>query len=454
MRKIMLAIIISVSLAIISTAQLSGPLSGILPGNHTYTVIGDISVAAGDSLIIESGAILIFSDCIQFDVYGYLYAVGMETDSIKFINSPGSTWDGLIFNSSASDSSIIEYCQISGGYNFSGGGIYCYEASPMIYNCTISGNTAYWGGGGGGINCTYSSPIISSCTISGNKATYGGGIFCYFANPIVSNCAISGNNAISYGGGIYCEASSPFISNCVINSDTSTFGGGISIRFSPIITITNCTISRNNAWEGNQGGGIYCETSIGPNILNTIIENNLGNYGVYLYNCSNPTINHSDFYNNQNGNLFRPPQGVGQITTTNINGDSCDVYHNIFLDPLFISPTQGDFHLTANSPCIDAGDPASPSDPDSTIADIGVYYFDQTPSPITDLRITIQGNDIILQWSPAAGAASYNVYRSEQPYFAGSAGNLIGNTVGTVFGDENALEGENYFYRITYRTSP
>ena len=30
------------------------------------------------------------------------------------------------------------------------------------------------------------------------------------------------------------------------------------------------------------------------------------------------------------------------------------------------------------SPCIDAGDPNSPLDPDSTIADMGAYYYDQS----------------------------------------------------------------------------
>jgi len=36
-----------------------------------------------------------------------------------------------------------------------------------------------------------------------------------------------------------------------------------------------------------------------------------------------------------------------------------------------------DYRLRADSPCIDAGDPDSPEDPDGTRADIGCYYFDQ-----------------------------------------------------------------------------
>ena len=37
------------------------------------------------------------------------------------------------------------------------------------------------------------------------------------------------------------------------------------------------------------------------------------------------------------------------------------------------------YHLSSTSPCIDAGDPTSPLDPDGTISDMGAYYFDQSP---------------------------------------------------------------------------
>ncbi|MBU1881993.1 T9SS type A sorting domain-containing protein, partial [bacterium] len=36
------------------------------------------------------------------------------------------------------------------------------------------------------------------------------------------------------------------------------------------------------------------------------------------------------------------------------------------------------YSLSTNSPCIDAGDPVSPFDPDSTISDIGAFYYDQS----------------------------------------------------------------------------
>ena len=44
---------------------------------------------------------------------------------------------------------------------------------------------------------------------------------------------------------------------------------------------------------------------------------------------------------------------------------------------MFVNAGGGDYNLMAGSPCIDAGDPMSPLDPDGTIADIGALYFDQ-----------------------------------------------------------------------------
>ena len=54
---------------------------------------------------------------------------------------------------------------------------------------------------------------------------------------------------------------------------------------------------------------------------------------------------------------------------------------NLYIDPLLVS----NYHLSANSPCIDAGDFLLPYDPDGTIADIGAYYYDQSePEVLVD----------------------------------------------------------------------
>ena len=54
---------------------------------------------------------------------------------------------------------------------------------------------------------------------------------------------------------------------------------------------------------------------------------------------------------------------------------------NIQADPLFWDAVMGDFELRPNSPCIDAGDPASPADPDGSVADMGALPHDPGHCP-------------------------------------------------------------------------
>jgi hypothetical protein len=68
------------------------------------------------------------------------------------------------------------------------------------------------------------------------------------------------------------------------------------------------------------------------------------------------------------------------------------------MDPMLTDPENGDFSILAGSPCIDAGDPDFPIDPDTTIADIGALYFDQTSVQV--LNHTVSNSDIKLYHYP------------------------------------------------------
>ncbi|MBC8526506.1 MAG: right-handed parallel beta-helix repeat-containing protein [Candidatus Cloacimonetes bacterium] len=258
----------------------------------------------------------------------------------------------------------IENCTFDTNSAYYGGGIYCCETSPTIVNCNFNGNSA--GENGGGICCFYGSvPLIESCTFSGNSAMFGGGIKCWNnSSPTIKNCTLSGNWADEYGGGIDCAYwCNPTIEYCTISGNSSELGGGISCTNECNPAIANCTISENTA--NYNGGGIYSYENSSPSLSNSILWNNTPQE-IYVYSSS-VTATYSDI------------QG-GWTGTGNIDAD-----------PLFVNPEDGDFHLTwANfpiqdstmSPCIDAGDPNSPLDPDSTRADMGAYYFDQNQQGI------------------------------------------------------------------------
>ena len=316
MRKYIFTCLATILLDVTSYAQLSGPLNGVITSG-TYTVIGNISVQAGDSLTIEPDVVFEFTGDYTFGINGYLHAAGTENDSIKFQPShPDSVWGGIDIGD---DSSRLEYCFITGSGDH---GIRFSYSSPVIANCTISGNTAEYGGPndyGGGISCYYNAgPIISNCDINGNWAVKGGGISCYInSSPVIAYCTISGNSA-GDGGGIYVEHSSP--------------------------VIVNCTISGNTV-NGNGGAFNICYYAH-PNSVNNIIWDNSAGQ-IYVDEFSTISCTYSDVQD-------------GWAGTGNINAD-----------PLFYAVT-GDsaFYLTSGSPCIDAGNPVSPPDPDSTIAPI------------------------------------------------------------------------------------
>ena len=437
-----------------STAQeLSGPLSDTL-GPGSYTVVGDIFVQNGDSLIILPGTTLLFqgSSGFEFDIYGYFSAVGTESDSIRFMpDAPGSNWAGIDFYADSDPDCRLEYCLITGS---SASGVDCFNCGPVISHCTICDNTANFGGGiyctggwptitdclitgnstnvcgagiwasssnvtilncsfignnagnsAGGIYCYSSDALIADCIITGNTSTAGaGGIFCRYANQTISNCTISDNFTETVGGGICCNDASPIIDHCLITGNTANLSGGGMECYISSPTITNCTISANTA--AMIGGGIESFDST-PTIVNTIIEGNFGG-GIYFFNGINASITYGNFCNNEGGDFTGdPPQGLGGIITINTNGDSCDAYFNIFADPFFVDPSSGNYHLQANSPCIDAGDPASPPDPDNTAADMGAFYFDQgTTSPVS---ITLTPYNPPVQIPAGGGSFDFNI---------------------------------------------
>lgn len=165
--------------------------------------------------------------------------------------------------------------------------------------------------------------VLDGFIITKGSASKGGGIYCHSSSPAIINCTIIENSA-KWGGGIYCDGSSPIITNCVISKNTARAGGGIRCRScSP--AIINCTITKNSA---DTGSGISCWYS-SPIITNSILWNNL------------PEEIDTD-------------SGTPVITCSDIRG-GLRGQDNINKDPLFIDPNRGDYHLDANSPCIDVG---------------------------------------------------------------------------------------------------
>jgi hypothetical protein len=133
---------------------------------------------------------------------------------------------------------VLDGFTVTGGYSKSinegsigdipryyGGGISLWNnASPVLSNLIITGNTAYYGGG---MCFDRSSPALVNVQITGNTAYgYGGGMSNYRSATILTNVTVAGNYSIYGSGGIYLAESNPKVRNSIIygNSVDSTSG--------------------------------------------------------------------------------------------------------------------------------------------------------------------------------------------------------------------------------------
>ena len=339
-----------------SSAQTSVP-GGTVSGHWTtggspYNIMGSINIPSGSTLIIDPGVSVVFQTSLKLKmiVSGQVLAVGTASQNIYITASDVTNgFGGIRFNTLASsnDTSKFIYCNIQYGKDNAspydnGGAFYFYKWNKAIIshctieNCTASGGTSNDGADGGAIYCSACSPIITYNLLSNNTSIgnwyYGGGAI-YLEND--TNAVISHNtivyNSATVGGGIYCvnvmnaQFTYNTISNNSINNGYAAGGGGGGINCSSgTVTISNNTISKNNAtmYDSDGGGGIVC-TGGSITISNNIISNNYTNTdggGISLFTCTNASISHNVI----SGNRARNGGGIGcspygQISTIDNN---------------------------------------------------------------------------------------------------------------------------------------
>jgi hypothetical protein len=148
------------------------------------------------------------------------------------------------------------------------------------------------------------------------------------------------NGSAADGGGIYCSSSSPQIINNLITGCAATgYGSGIYAEGSSDPTVLHSTITGNSA--GSSGGGIWSSaTSI--TVINSIVWDNSAPAGpqIGLDTGDVLVISYSDVEGGEDG----------------IPGGIVNWGLGMFAaDPIFEDPGSGDYHLTSESPCVDAG---------------------------------------------------------------------------------------------------
>jgi parallel beta-helix repeat protein/predicted outer membrane repeat protein len=261
-----------------------------------------------------------------------------------------------------------------------GGGICLTGCSLDLSGCAFTGNAHDGTGaqydGGGAMFAENVDLAILGCTFDENETNQSsGGGMCILNSPsaVIDDCNLNQNTSNFMGGGIFCqESSGVIISNCYFEDNSANYstGGAMNILDADDLTVTGSTFCENSAFYGAAAmdlGGVtnstishcticsnICEDaggiSISSTCTNVTVINTIAalNVGPGIDNGHGSTsIMYSDFYENLGGDVVDIiPPGLGELTQVNINDDSCDVYQNIFLYPLFADTTGGDYQIT------------------------------------------------------------------------------------------------------------
>ena len=151
-----------------------------------------------------------------------------------------------------------------------------YGATATLTGCTISGNSAKYGGGlANGLGGTIT---LTDCTISGNSAVAGGGIATGVdgGTATLNACTISANIASAYGGGLG-NLGTVTLTDTIVAGNTLASGGASDIGGASASAVTG---TYNLIGTGGSGGIVNgSQSNIVLTSLTDLSLAPLGNYG-------------------------------------------------------------------------------------------------------------------------------------------------------------------------------
>ncbi|MCK4980044.1 MAG: hypothetical protein KAS62_06590, partial [Candidatus Delongbacteria bacterium] len=302
-RKIFLLVLISVSLAF------AGQIG---PWSHFKAVTSNFTVNAGDTLTINAGTEVRFSQGTIMTIFGVVLSNGTSSDPVIFaaLDPANPSWGGItIKNTDPLQISVFNSTIFTKMYSYGDGAINIEESSVNFNNCKFLDNHADVHGGA--VYAVAGNVNFITCIFKNNNANQGGGIYVY-NNPVdaastinISKCTFL-NNSATDGGAVYVEDFALAAFDMIMVIENSGFhynkaggGNGGGLFFNVLshldLTFRFCKIQYNVAFSG---GGIYAKFNemSGENVLpqkftNLLISENTAPDGSGFYFNSGLTQN-------------------------------------------------------------------------------------------------------------------------------------------------------------------
>ncbi|MCD6331804.1 MAG: lamin tail domain-containing protein [Bacteroidales bacterium] len=375
----------------------------IWTGEKDVIIDRDFEISIGRTITIMPGTRVLIAEDANIEVLGAIKAMGTPGNPIIFMPlSWDSQWGGIQFGSYAG-ASEFNNCFFVGG------------AGDKSVNLGHSESQAVISSSGAQIT-------LNNCFFLDNsgKAVYGQHAVLKFDGTIISRCDAG---IESYDGNVSLDNSAIlFIPNeaqttsgdkehdgFYIYKAQGSDGSTARITHSLIGFVTDDAVDMlpetlvNASWLTITGTGDKGVSVLGSSLIADHLVVYQCAKGIAAKEASNVTIDQSTFYRNNyalQAYSNNPSIGYASLSLSNSilsssvandfyqgDGSTLTVSYslsdaqlpagtgNLFGDPQFTDPVNGDFTLQPASPAINQGDPAHLPDPDGSRVDMGAYHY-------------------------------------------------------------------------------
>ena len=408
--------------------------SNLITGNYGTTSGGAVYCLDASAVIVDNE----FSD----NFLPALYITGTSAPVVEgnlfhrndgqavYLHGGGATIRGNVFDENhpptqgggiraqASASILVEDNLFTGNRASRGAAISVGDSS----DAEIRDNDFYYNdalllfGDGGAVYVSSATATIERNLFFGNRADRGGALaFIVGADAVVRDNRVLANHAFDEGGGVMVDDSTVLIERTLMSGNSTYLeeghtseGGALSVEGLSDFTLRQCELTENISTVG----GAAFVSSLGATLMEGLtIAGNTATTGGALETQSNATVdlNHSIVWGNT-GPVFVDGSGGLTVAWCDVEGGWPAGTDIVDVDPLFVDPGLGDYGLSAGSPCVDAGSPASvPSGVDAigtprhldgnldfdVRIDLGAY--EHTKVRMTPLEPALPGDSILLE---------------------------------------------------------